>query len=69
MTSQQLFQSGNDNQLRYLAQFVHVNCGGAPTTLANGSLCLGCTACKKIWPWEGPLGQAVAQAGFRSLVV
>ena len=54
-------------QTAYLAQFVHVGCGGAPRAIPEHRE-LGCTACQRLWPWEHTLGAAVAEAGFRSLV-
>ncbi len=44
--------SGRLSQANYLAQFVHVGCGGAPRTI----------------PEHRELGAAVSEAGFRSLV-
>ena len=51
----------------YLAQFAHVDCGGAPVAYVNGSE-LGCTGCKQRWPGAGSLAAAVEATGeFRSL--
>ena len=55
----------------YLAQFVHVGCGGAPVAYVGRSL--GCTCCELITtPIDDgtPLGKALVQAKvFRSMVI
>ena len=51
----------------YLAQFVHVGCGGAPLAYVNNGQ-LGCTGCAKQWSGAGSLAAAVEATGeFRSV--
>lgn len=55
---------------RYLAQFVHVGCGGAPVAYLEGKL--ACTACRKLWPVldKETLGKTIERLSkdFRSLL-
>lgn len=60
-------QNGDDAKRRYLAQFEHPGCGGAPVAYINGAQ-LGCTGCSMTWPAAGKLGDAVATQ-FHSIVL
>lgn len=55
---------------RYLVQWVHVGCGGAPLAYVEGNL--NCSGCKTRWPVPDgePLGKTMKRVtDFRSLVV
>jgi hypothetical protein len=52
----------------YLAQFVHVGCGGAPVAYVNEFI--GCTCCRLLIPAGKRLGETLAKSKeFQSMVV
>lgn len=55
----------------YLAQFVHVGCGGAPVAYVGpAGDQLGCTCCPLIVPAAKTLGESLVKARvFKSLVI
>lgn len=57
---------------QYLAQWMHVGCGGQPVAYVGAGL-LGCSLCRMQWtvPLNEPLGETMLQVqdDFRSLIL